>query len=96
MRKRIRRVPSAQTSSRPEGGWLNLSEIATVEVSSEQDGFPIEAVFADTGGRGWRASRAGPQVIRILFDEPVAVRRIRLRFEEPQDKRTQEFTLRGD
>ncbi len=94
MRKRITGVPTARTSSPSDGGWLNLSEIATVEVSSEQDGFPIEAVFADTGGPGWRASQAGAQVIRILFDEPIAVRRIRLRFEETQDTRTQEFTLR--
>jgi hypothetical protein len=93
MRKRIGGVPTARNSSPSDGGWLNLSEIATVEVSSEQDGFPIEAVFADNGGRGWRASQPGAQIIRILFDEPVAVRRIRLRFEEPQDERTQEFTL---
>jgi hypothetical protein len=94
MRKRITAESTARTNSPSDGSWLNLSEIATVEVSSEQDGFPIERVFADTGGPGWRASQAGKQVIRILFDEPIAVRRIRLRFEEPQDKRTQEFTLR--
>jgi Anaphase-promoting complex, subunit 10 (APC10) len=94
MRKRIRAVPTDRTSSPADGGWLNLSEIATVEVSSEQDGFPVEAVFMDTAGPGWRASGAGPQVIRILFDEPMAVHRIRLRFQEPQAERTQEFTLR--
>ena len=94
MRKRITGVPTAPPGSPSDGGWLNLSEIATVEVSSEQDEFPIEAVFADTGGPGWRAAQAGAQIIRILFDEPIAVRRIRLRFEEPQARRTQEFTLR--
>ncbi len=93
MRKRIG-IHTTRTSSPSDGSWLNLSEIATVEVSSEQDGFPIEAVFADTAGPGWRASQAGAQIIRILFDEPIAVRRIRLRFEEQQDERTQEFTLR--
>jgi hypothetical protein len=32
-------------------------------------------------------------VIRIILDEPVAVRRIRLRFDERESLRTQEFTL---
>jgi hypothetical protein len=94
MRKRIMTVPTARTVIPPDGDWLNLSEIMTVEVSSEEDGFPIETVFAHTGGPGWRASQAGAQVIRILFDEPMAISRIRLRFEEPQVERTQEFTLR--
>jgi hypothetical protein len=54
---------------------------------------PIETVFAGNGGPGWRAARAGEQVIRILFDEPAAVRRIRLRFHEADSQRTQEFRL---
>ena len=76
-----------------DAGWLNLSEIATVEVTSEDERFPIETVFANDGGPGWRAARPGKQVIRIIFDEPVAVRRIRLRFDERESERTQEFTL---
>jgi hypothetical protein len=94
MRKRIVEFPSAHTIGPSDGGWLNLSEIATVEVSSEQDGFPIEAVFTGIGGPGWRAARAGAQLIHVFFDQPVAVRRIRLRFEEARAERTQEFTLR--
>jgi hypothetical protein len=74
-------------------GWLNLSEIATVEVTSEDEHFPIETVFANDGGSGWRAARSGKQVIRIILDEPVAVRRVRLRFDERESERTQEFTL---
>ncbi len=73
--------------------WLNLSETATVELTSEQEGFPIEAVFALSGDPGWRAARVGQQAIRIIFDEPIAVARIWLRFEEPERERTQEFTL---
>jgi hypothetical protein len=93
MRKRIVDTGAAQTIGVADAGWLTLSEIATVEVTSEEEGFPIEAVFAPGGGRGWRAARAGQQVIRIVFDEPVAVGRIRLRFDEPATERTQEFTL---
>jgi hypothetical protein len=93
MRKRIVESHAVDTVGESEWSWLNLSELATVEVTSEQEGFPIEAVFALSGDQGWRGARAGGQVIRIIFDEPVAVARIRLRFEEPERERTQEFTL---
>ena len=76
--------PAVDTAGESDRGWLNLSEIATVEVTSEQEGFPIEAVFALSGAPGRRAARAAGQVIRTVFDEPVAVARIRLRFEEPE------------
>jgi hypothetical protein len=93
MRKRIVEPGGVQAAPASEGGWLNLSEIATVEVTSEQEGFPIEAVFNAVKGRGWRAAGAGEQLIRLLFDEPVAVSRIRLCFEERERERTQAFTL---
>ena len=64
-----------------------------MEVTSEDGHFPIETVFANDGGPGWRAARPSKQAIRIVFDEPVAVGRIRLRFAERESARTQEFTL---
>jgi hypothetical protein len=91
MRKRILERPALAAES--DASWLNLSEIATVEVTSEDEHFPIENVFASDGGPGWRAARSGKQVIRIILDEPVVVRRIRLRFDERESERTQEFTL---
>ena len=42
---------------------------------------------------GWRASQPGEQTIRLLFDGPKDLRRIWLRFSEPQVERTQQFTL---
>ena len=90
MRKRI---AAPVTTAEQEQGWLKLTDIATVEVASEEASFPIEAVFTGDGAHGWRASAPGPQLIRILFDEPVSVSRIRLRFEEQALQRTQEFTL---
>ena len=39
-----------------EEGWLILDRLATVEVPSEQDGFPIESVFTGTGQEGWRTA----------------------------------------
>ena len=74
--------------------WLNLEEIARVEISSEDPQYPIESAFTHGGGLGWRASQPGEQTIRLLFDEPKDIRRISLRFSEPQAERTQQFTLR--
>lgn len=73
---------------------MDLNQIATVEVTSEDPGFSIESVFTDHDGPGWRASQKGEQQIRLIFDQPLAVRRIQLRFLEPARERLQEFTLR--
>jgi hypothetical protein len=43
---------------------------------------------------GWRAAIKGTQIIRIVFDNPRTLRRIRLEFSETEIERTQEFTLR--
>ena len=45
-------------------------------------------------GPGWRAAEKGEQQIRIIFDEPVSLRRIQLRFREPHSERLQEFVVR--
>ena len=74
--------------------WLNLEEIARVEVSSEDPKYTVESSFKHGESLGWRASQPGKQTIRLLFDEPKDLRRIWLRFSEPQVERTQQFTLR--
>jgi hypothetical protein len=93
MRKRISKIHNAPAHGELEGGWLDLAQIATVEVTSEDPRFPIESVFTE-GGPGWRAAETGEQRLRLIFDEPVSVRHIQLRFHEPDIERTQEFTLR--
>jgi hypothetical protein len=93
MRKRILDKHPAPANADSQGGWKDLAQIATVEVTSEDSRFPIESVFTG-GGPGWRAGQTGEQQIRLIFDEPVSVRRIQLRFEEQAAERTQEFTLR--
>jgi len=45
-------------------------------------------------GSGWRAAHKGQQVIRIVFDQPRTLHRIRLEFSETEIERTLEFTLR--
>jgi hypothetical protein len=94
MRKRIAGLHHAQLGGKSDRGWLDLEQIATVEVTSEDPSFPIEAALTSSDRPGWRASQKGEQQIRIIFDEPVSVRRIQLRFNEAESERTQEFTLR--
>jgi len=92
MRKRIMEAGRTTTPDELHGGWLDLTHLATVEVTSEDPRFPIESVFTN-GGPGWRAAQTGEQRIRLILDEPISVRRIQLRFCEPAIERTQEFTL---
>jgi len=94
MRKRIVASQPAQPRGESDQAWLDLEQIATVEVTSEDPGFPIESVFGFNGGPGWRASQKGEQQIRIIFDEPRPLHRIQLRFHEIGSERMQEFTVR--
>src|SRR5690242_11819804 len=94
MRKRIVGLHHAQQGSRSDEGWLDLEQMATVEVTSEDPRFQIESAVGSNGGLGWRASEGGEQQIRIVFDRPVSIHRVELRFHEADCERTQEFVLR--
>ena len=94
MRKRIVGSRRAQPAGESDQTWLDLKQIATVEVTSEDPRFPIECALSLNAGPGWRAGGAGEQRIRIVFDNPVSLHRMELRFHEPDTERTQEFTLR--
>jgi hypothetical protein len=94
MRKRIVGSQSTPTSREADQGWLDLEQIATVEVTSEDPSFPIESAFIPSCGPGWRASQKGEQQIRIIFDKPMSLHRIQLRFQEAESERRQEFTVR--
>jgi hypothetical protein len=72
----------AQQGGQSEKGWLDLEQIANVEVTSEGPSFPIESAFGSDDGPGWRASQGGEQQIRIIFDQPLSVHRMELRFDE--------------
>ena len=93
MRKRIINH-DAQRSSPLNEGWLDLEKLAQVEVSSEQPQYPIDAALAPGGSSGWRAAEPGQQIIRLMFDEPQNLHLIRLVFDEHEQERLQEFTLR--
>ena len=94
MRKRIVAPHDSQQGGQSDKGWLDLEQIATVEVTSEDPSFPIEYALGSNDGPGWRASQGGAQQIRIIFDEPVSLHRMELRFNEADCERTQEFILR--
>ncbi|MEI6232617.1 MAG: hypothetical protein WCT04_06170 [Planctomycetota bacterium] len=77
-----------------ESNWLDIPTIAQVELSSEDESYPIEAALSAGGGAGWRAAEAGKQTIRIIFDEPQSIRKIHVEFRESSGvQRTQEFAL---
>lgn len=73
--------------------WLDLENIATVEVSSEEPGYPVESVFVAGSDAGWRARDEGEQKLRVIFDEPTPINVIELHFSESNCERTQEFRL---
>ena len=88
MRKRVIR------SAAPEAGdWLPVEDLAAIEITSEDPAAPIEAALRGKPP-GWRAAEPGPQTIRLIFDRPQTLRRIRLVCLESELVRTQELVLR--
>lgn len=93
MRKRIiGRDAREQSSSNP--AWLNLEDLAVVEVTSEDAAHPVEAALTAGSGPGWRAEQPGEQAIRLLFQTPQKITRVKLLFQENEHERTQQFVLR--
>ena len=93
MRKRI--IPSAGEGAPPPGeDWLDLEEVAELEITSEDPAHPVESALLTGGTSGWRASGPGEQTIRLLFAQPQPLHRVWLEFVEPAVERTQEFVLR--
>jgi hypothetical protein len=93
MRKRISSQPWRE-SQLANTSWLDLEALARVEVPSEDAAHPIESALLTVGAIGWRAESPGEQTVRLLFDAPQRLRRIRLLFREEKETRTQEFVLR--
>jgi hypothetical protein len=93
MRKRIIEQ-GAHYASPPNQPWLNVERLAEVEVTSEDAAHPIEAALLPGADSGWRAAQPGRQTVRLIFDQPQSIRRMRLLFEENERERSQEFVLR--
>jgi len=93
MRKRI--IPAISVRAPLEAEhWIDLEGCAEIEVSSENPAHPIEAALLPGNRGGWRANGPGPQTVRILFDAPRNVTRMRVIVTEDTQQRTQEFVLR--
>src|SRR5215469_18085299 len=93
MRKRLI-TPTAEPLVTLGLGWLDLERAAVVEVTSEDEHFPVESAFRSGDARGWRAAAPGHQTLRLVFDHPQRLQCVSLVFEENQARRTQEFVLR--
>jgi hypothetical protein len=85
--------PSAVAAPPISELWRDLERIARVEISSEDDRFPIEHALGKKESTGWRAAGTGPQLIRLHFDEPLNIKRLRLHFVDKAAERSQEFAV---
>ena len=92
MRKRL--INRKHNAEATEQAWLDLEGIALVEMTSEDNAFPIESALSQEINRGWRAAEPGAQTVRLIFDHPQSLKRISLVFVETEVARTQEFILR--
>lgn len=88
--------PAPRSEGEPvDADWLRLDELVEVEITSESAAHPIEAALRGDGGLGWRADAPGAQIIRLCFEKPRTIRRVRVVIEERERERTQEFVLRA-
>jgi hypothetical protein len=85
--------PSAVAAPPISELWRDLERIARVEISSEDDFFPIEQALGKKETAGWRAATTGPQLIRLHFDEPINIKRLRLHFVDRSAERSQEVSV---
>jgi hypothetical protein len=88
--------PVSQEAKPSQSRWLDVENLARVEITSEDSAHPIDSALQTdaAAGPGWRAAQPGPQTIRIIFDAPTKLRQIYLEFVEKDATRTQEFVLR--
>jgi hypothetical protein len=93
MRKRL--INQHLKNLSDDQSWMDLQQLAQVELTSEDPAYPIEAALSASTGEGWRAAESGKQTIRFLFDEAQKINRIQLVFCEQEYARTQEFLLRS-
>ena len=92
MRKRLIHHPRDDVSS-SSSSWLDIEQLAQVEITSEDPAWPIESALIPGTQPGWRAAHPGAQMIRLVFDAPQALHLLHLVFSEVQHERTQEFVV---
>jgi len=92
MRKQL--IGEHSEKSPPPANWLNVEELAQVEITSEDPAYPIEFALRSDEHAGWRAAAPGSQTVRLIFDRPQSMSCIALQFREHEVVRTQEYVLR--
>ena len=75
------------------GGGLDVGALATVLVSSEAGGHPVENMFDGRPDTRWLAEEAGEQTLILAFDAAQPLSRVALTIEERRDSRVQELDL---
>ena len=80
----IASIPQRSQVAAENQNWFDLESIDVVEITAEETEFPIESALLPGEPRGWRAAVSGDQTIRLRFDQPQRLTRIRLSFEETQ------------
>jgi hypothetical protein len=94
LRKQIIKGPRAVPAA--SSGEIDIASVATVLVTSEAPGHPVDHAFdgdRGPGGSRWVAGEPGDQTVILAFDAPQAIRHVLLEIEEPGAARTQELRL---
>ena len=94
LRKQVIKLPATVLASMP--GQIDVAAVATVLVTSEDPGHPVDHAFdsqSGPGGTRWVAGESGEQVLILAFDVPQSIRRVLLEVEEREVARTQEIQL---
>lgn len=93
MRKKIINGSDQRPETSIEDNWLNIEKIAEVEITSENEHYPIESALILDSSSGWLAGEEGMQTIRVVFNEPQNIQKVMLKFSESSIERTQEYVL---
>ena len=94
LRKRI--VPDEAAPPLAASIGRDIPALATVLVTSEACGHPIDCAFDGVRGRGasrWIAGQTGEQTLTLAFDAPLSIRKVVVEVEERAVARTQEIAL---
>ena len=80
----------------PSPGEMPVASLATIFMTSEETGHPIDCAFdaqRGPGGTRWVAGTPGEQTVIVAFDSPQMIRYVTLEIEERDLSRTQELQL---
>jgi hypothetical protein len=94
LRKQV--IKAASSAPIPTSDDIDIAAVATVLVTSEDPGHPIDDAFDDRrgpGGSRWVAGEPGEQTVILAFDAPQAIHRVVVEVEEREVARTQELQL---